>query len=99
MPNEQRKTLLDKFRAHLSADFEAYCAAQGQEPSANELVVFLIDRELLRMQEVQRFTVLREMQEITAQGTAPNKTQLVGQLAHRLHVSERTVWNMLKNKA
>ena len=95
--DEPRKYILDKFQEHLQTSFENFCNQHGIENSPGQFVTFLIDQDLIASSNLQRFTVIREFEKISAEYKYP-KTQVVGTLASRFCISERTVWSALKHK-
>ncbi len=90
-----RKYILDKFLEHLEDSFENFCARHDIESNSSQLVTFLIDQDLIAPTNLQKFTIQREFAKISAEQNGP-KTQMVGTLASRFSISERTVWTMLK---
>lgn len=94
--DEPRKYILDRFQEHLRTSFEGFCTRHALEPTEGQFVSFLIDQDLIPRTNLQRFTVLREFEKINAVEEHP-KSQLVGVLASRFCISERTVWGILKH--
>ena len=92
---EPRKYILDKFQEHLHSGYETFCARHGIEKTDNQFITFLIDHDLISLTQLQRFTVLREFEKICMEQNCP-KTLVVGTLANRFSISERTVWTILK---
>ncbi len=92
---EARKHLLDRFQEHVHKRFEAYCDRHGFENSKDGLITYLIDLELIPATSLQRYTILREFEQLHIEQSF-QKTQVVGVLANRFHLSERTVWSILK---
>lgn len=91
-----RKHILDKFQEHLSENFDNWCRSQGVTKSDDRLVTYIIDQELIPPVQIQRYAILREYDKLSRQ-PAFQKSQSVNILAHRFNISERTVWNILKN--
>lgn len=94
--DEPRKYILDRFQEHLRTSFEGFCTRHALEPSEGQFVSFLIDQGLIPRTNLQRFTVLREFEKINAVEEFP-KSQMVGELADRFCISQRTVWSILKH--
>lgn len=92
---ESRKYILDKFEQYLQQGFEHYCNRHGIEQSPGQFITFLIDLDLISLTHLQRFTVLREFEKINKEEHYP-KTLAVDTLANRFHISERTVWSILR---
>jgi len=92
---ETRKHLLDRFQEHVYKNFEAYCERHCFENTKAGLITYLIDHELIPAGHLQRYTILREFEQLKVEASY-QKTQVVGVLAHRFHLSERTVWSILK---
>lgn len=92
---ETSKFLLDRFQEHVHQRFEAYCQKHDFKLTENGLITYLIDQELIPTIDLQRYTILREFEQLHIDRSF-QKTQAVGMLAHRFHLSERTVWSILK---
>lgn len=92
---ETRKHLLDRFQEHVYKNFEAYCERHQFENTKAGLITYLIDHELIPVAHLQRYTILREFEQLHLEASF-QKTQVVGLLSHRFHLSERTVWSILK---
>lgn len=91
-----RKYILDKFQEYLQTSFESFCDRHAIEKTPGQFVAFMIDQDLIAPSNLQRYTVIREFEKISAEYKYP-KTQLVGTLASRFSISERTVWSALKH--
>ncbi len=91
-----QKYILDRFQEHLRSSFEGFCARHELEPSEGQFISYLIDQGLIPRTNLQRFTVLREFEKINTTQDYP-KSKLVGALANRFCISERTVWGILKD--
>ena len=92
---EARKYILDRFAEHLRSSFENFCTRHDIEQTHSLFVTFLIDQDLITLSHLQRYTVLREFEKISAEQHFP-KTQVVDTLANRFRISKRTVWSILK---
>jgi len=90
-----RKHLLDKFIKHLSSSYVDWCEQHEVPHTDDRLLTFLIDQDLIPTAQILRFTVLREMKHLLKEGDM-QKTQNVCLLANRFNLSERTIWNILK---
>ncbi|MFM9951889.1 MAG: hypothetical protein ACKV1O_28420 [Saprospiraceae bacterium] len=92
---ETRKHLLDRFQEHVYKNFEAYCERHCFKNTKAGLITYLIDHELISAGQLQRYTIIKEYEQLHSEAIF-QKTQVVGMLAHRFHLSERTVWSILK---
>lgn len=92
---EPRKYILDRFQEHLQTSFDNFCNRHSIEKTHDQFLTFLIDQDLIAPSHLQRYTVLREFEKICAERECP-KTQVVDTLADRFHLSERTIYNILK---
>ena len=91
-----KKRILDRFQQHLQQEYEAYCQRHGLQKTDNQdLLTFLIDRNLIPATHIQRYTVLQEFPSVFQEQEC-HKTHAVHTLAHRFSLSERTVWSILK---
>lgn len=81
---------------HLERSFTEYCGRHGQQETNANFVTYLIDHDLITLPYLQRFTVIREYEQLKEENEHP-KTLLVDTLAHRFSISERTVWGILKH--
>jgi len=90
-----RKHLLDKFQAHISHNYETWCDQHDVPSSEGRLLTYLIDQDLIPASCIMRYTVLREIERLNAE-QGFHKTQSVAVLASRFNLSERTIWNILK---
>ena len=87
---------MDRFQRHLEERYEAWCDRHGAQKSDNLLITFLIDQDLIPAVQIQRYAVLNEYDKLS-KASGFHKTLTVNTLAHRFNISERTVWNILKN--
>lgn len=92
---EHRKHILDRFQEHLHESFETYCARHGMPKTGIQLITYLIDQDLISTTHIQRYTVLKEFEQLYPEQDR-HKTQVVNTLAHRFSISERTVWSILR---
>lgn len=93
---EQRKLIFDKFQEHLEKSFSEYCKRHRLEGTHHNFLTYIIDQNLITLPYLQRFTVIREYEQLKEEEQYP-KTLLVDTLAHRFSISERTIWGILKN--
>lgn len=93
-----RKHILDKFQEHLRKNYIKHCERHEITPTDDQLLTFLIDQNLMSMNRIQQYTVIKEFERLYPQQDN-HKTQTVLTLADRFSISERTVWNILKNSA
>lgn len=91
-----KKYILDKFQEHLQTNFESFCERHDIEKTPSQCVNFMIDQGLIAPAHLQRYAVAREFEKICAEYNYP-KTQVVGTLANRFSLSERTVWSVLRH--
>jgi hypothetical protein len=91
-----RKLIIDKFQEHLHAGFEAYCSRHGLEPSEGQLLTYLIDEDLIASVALQRYAVRKEFEQIRSTVKC-TKSLAVDTLAHRFHLSERTIWAIIRD--
>lgn len=93
---EHRKYIMDRFQEHLKENFVRYCERHGiDQTDDNRLLSFLIDQDLIPATNIQRYTVLKEFEQLYPKQDK-QKTLTVNILAHRFSISERTVWSILK---
>ena len=90
-----KKALLDAFEQHLLADFEAYGHRQELPLTTSELITFLLDQELFSPPRVRHYTVTREY-DCRRQPLYGHKSSVVSLIADRFKLSERTIWNILR---
>lgn len=91
-----RKYIMDRFQELLAENFVRYCERHGMDRTDdNRLLSFLIDQDLIPPTQIQRYTILKEFEQISLK-EACQKTQAVNTLAHRFSISERTVWSILR---
>ena len=92
---EIHKKMLDDFHSRLTNDFTQYFESYSKgEEKVSEFITFLIDHSLIDKHTIRRYTVLREFKALFDGGK--NKTTLVGELARKYNISERSVWSVLK---
>lgn len=92
---EIRKHILDRFQEHIDISYKAYCKIHGAHKNEHGLITWLIDQELIPATLLQKYTLLKEFEELHIE-KAIQKTAVVNVLAHRFNISERTVWSILK---
>lgn len=95
--SEPKKYILDQFQTHLKSSFETYCIRHNLKNSQEQFISYLIDHQLITPINLQKFTILREYEDLRARYTdETKKTEFVNILASRFCLSERTVWGILK---
>lgn len=94
---ENRKRILDAFENRLFQSYEQYCQRQGENPSADGIVTFLIDHNLIPAVAIKRFTILQEFKELYPL-KEKHKSKTIYALSDKFNISERTIWNILKGK-
>ena len=95
MKEDIGKRLLLNFEKYLKQDFEGYCQRHSIENDTNNFVIFLIDKELVNVSTLKRYTILNDYNNrFTDQDFHKSKT--VEALADLYNLSERHVWSILK---
>jgi hypothetical protein len=94
--NLTRKQILDLFQMRLCEGYQEYCKMHELDSNFDGLITYIIDQELIPVTTIQKYTLLREFKDVLEKKQI-QKTQTVENLAHRFNLSERTVWNILKN--
>ncbi len=92
-----RKFLLDKFEAYTIESYHDFCEKHDIEANLENFMTYLIDQGMISHTEIKRNTIRREFDELYPQ-KEHHKTKTVLTLAERFNVSERSVWNILKEK-
>lgn len=93
--NLTRKQILDLFQDRLCKGYEKYCQIHELDSNLGGLITYLIDQDLIPASTIQKYTLFKEF-EAEQEKKPIQKTQTVENLAHRFNLSERTVWNILK---
>lgn len=91
-----RKIILDIFEQSLCENYHAYCSKHEMEATQTGLLAYLIDRELFP-QKVVRDYAIKVLYLRLVSTTPKGKTLLVEQIADRFNLSQRTVWNALRD--
>jgi hypothetical protein len=65
-------------------------------PTPSGIITYMIDKELIPVMKVRQFTVTKEFED-TYQAHNQHKTKTVYAISDKFNISERTVWNILKN--
>ncbi len=94
--NLTRKQILDLFQMRLCKGYQEYCKMHELDSNFDGLITYIIDQELIPATTIQKYTLLKEFEDVLEKKQI-QKTQTVENLAHRFNLSERTVWNILKN--
>lgn len=94
---ENRKRILDAFESHLFQNYTNYCQRQGEQPTTDGMITFLIDNNLIPAVAIKRFTILQEFDKLYPL-KENHKTKTVYALSDKFNISERTIWNILKGK-
>ncbi|MEO1260629.1 MAG: hypothetical protein AAFZ15_17665 [Bacteroidota bacterium] len=95
---KNHKYLLEKFEEHLFDKYTDYCEAHGKPPTEKGLLTFLIDHDLIPPVEIRKFAVKAEFGKF-ASNDSFTKTQTVNVIADLFNIPQRTVWNILRQKA
>lgn len=92
-----QKQILDIFQRDLHASFRAYCRQHQYEVTAEGLITYLIDKQLIPEPTIRRFVIAEEFEREFTQHEG-RKTETIQTLASRFHLSERTVWSALRER-
>ena len=92
-----QKQILDIFQRDLILSFRSYCKQHQYEVTIEGLITYLIDRQLIADSAMRRFVIVEEFEREFPKHKG-HKTETVQTLAHRLHLSERTVWSALRQR-
>lgn len=95
MKTSYQKQLLDTFSGRLQRNFVTYCKEQGLEATPNELITYLIDREIIQASQIKKYAILEAFDDLKNRDGL-TKTQVVTVLANRFNVTERSIWNTLR---
>ncbi|MFK7937606.1 MAG: hypothetical protein AB8G22_29080 [Saprospiraceae bacterium] len=95
MKTSLQKRLTDDFCHKLLESYHKYCEDQQQREEVADLITFLLDRELITPISVRKYTVIRSYEQLR-QETNWKKSAVVEHLARRFNLSERSVWNILR---
>ncbi len=91
-----RKIILDMFEQSLCESYQAYCSKHQLEATQAGLLAYLIDHDLFPPKVVRDYAI-QALYRRLASAAPRGKTQLVGQIADRFNLSERAVWNALRD--
>lgn len=94
---ENRKKILDAFEGHLSLIYKDYCRRQGEKPTPDGMITFLIDKDLIPAVAIKRFTILHEFEHLYPL-KENHKTKTVHSLSDKFNIPERTIWSILKKQ-
>lgn len=97
MTMESRKFIFDKFQDYVQEGYHDYCDRHGLSKTEDQFITFLIDQDLISKAHLQRYTIQREFEQLCDQYNLP-KTKAVDTISDRFMLSDRTVWNMLREK-
>ncbi len=92
---ENGKFLLDTFQRHLLQNFDTYCERQRQEKDLENLIIYLIDRQLLSTAIIRRYAIQYEFDGLFPEHGF-HKSNTVSTLADRFQLSSRHIWSLLK---
>ena len=96
--SQDKKIMLDAFQKHLLLDYQEYCKKHDVEETIAAFITYAIDENLFSSRVVRRYTVLKEFENLYPV-SGKRKTAIVNGLADRFHISERSIWTMLKSNA
>lgn len=94
---ETRKFIFDKFQDYVQEGYHDYCNRHGLSKTEDQFITFLIDQNLISRAQLQRYTIQREFEQLCDQYKLP-KTRAVDTLSDRFMLSDRTIWNLLREK-
>ena len=95
---DNKKIILDCFQNYLLTNYRQYCSKHGIGENLEAFVTYLIDQNLITSTTIKRYTVVKEFNK-TFNYSQKNKTKMVAHLASKFHISERSVWNILRQDA
>lgn len=90
------KQLVDQFTHIVDLEYNQYCALHQLTPANADFITYLVDRGILSLTTMKHFTILEEFKKLYPE-MRYHKTNTVKLLAHKFHLSERSVWAILKN--
>ena len=89
------KYLLDRFQEYIYQEYLSYCIKHELAASDKGFLTFLIDKKIIPIKEIKQYTILQEFHEVYPKNEF-HKTNTVLSLADKYHISERSVWSILK---
>ena len=92
---QDKKIMLDAFQQYLLLDYHHYCTRHEADATISAFITFVIDKNLLSSKAIRKYTIMREFKSLYPE-SGKKKTTIVNGLADRFHVSERSIWAMLK---
>lgn len=95
MPTTVKKQVIDTFCEKLEDSFGQYCLKHELPSDLKRFTTYLIDQELIDHSAMRQYAVLKAYDELVQKG-ALKKTEAVNQLASRFHISERSIWTILR---
>lgn len=90
-----RKTLIDRFVMLTLKAYDEHCEKHKILPNASTLITFLIDQDVLSINHIKRYTIVKDLEAISDQHRY--KTDRVAMISDKYNISERTVWNIIKS--
>lgn len=91
-----RKQLIDFFSALIHKDYKAYCERHHIPQNNDTFLNFLFTKNLFNESTVRRYTIHSEFAELN-NTKKMTKSQAVRLLADKYNLSDRTVWNMIRD--
>lgn len=91
-----RKNLMDSFETHLEVNFREYCTKHCISNNEKMLLSYLIDQGIVSESNIRRYAIIKEFQRIFPH-VEGQKSKAVSAIADRYAVSERTIWNIIKD--
>ena len=92
------KQLIDQFTSRIDKEYQTYCKRHQVTASHSDFISYLISRGILDVTTMKHFTILQEFKELYPQ-MRYHKTNTIKKLADKFHLSERSVWSIIKNNA
>ena len=91
------KQLIDQFTNIIDKEYTQYCEQHQIDANHSDFITYLIDKEILQITTMKHFTILEKFKKLYPQ-MRYHKTNTVKCLASKFHLSERSVWAIIKNK-
>lgn len=96
---DTRKYLMERFSLFLTENYQLYQKQHIPDEniidSLDTFITYLIDHRIIETSTIKRYTILKEYSKII--DNSKHKTEAVNTLSERFNISERTVWNIIKD--
>lgn len=94
--SDTHKYLMERFALFLTENYQLYKRQHlPQEETLNSFITYLIDHRVIESVTIKRYTIIEEFSNIIVD--SKRKTDAVNILSDRFNISERTVWNIIKD--